>query len=84
MWLKPELDCWPLLGYCVPGDEKDFAVVLIWYEIISQYLSHMFCQISGMSNHYFPIKMSNKLASYKIAYDLNFIKKLWIQKYKRS
>lgn len=42
----------------------------------------MFCHISGMSNHYFLIKMSNKLANYTIAYSLNFIKKLRIKKYK--
>lgn len=76
MGLKLQLDCWPLLGYCVPGDERKFVVVLIVHYIISQYLSHMCCQISEMSNHYFPIKMSNKLANCKIAYSLSFIKKL--------
>lgn len=44
----------------------------------------MFCHISGMSNHYFLIKMSNKLANYTIAYSLNFIinttwKKQWMK-----
>lgn len=76
MWL----DCWPLPGYCVPGDERDFAVALVLFYTISQCLSHMFCQVSGMLNHYFPIKMSNKFVNYKIVYSVNFIKKLWIKK----
>lgn len=78
MWLKFQLDCWPLLTDYTPGGERGVVLVFIQSHIISQYLSHMFWNIKPL----FLIKMSNKLANYKIVYNLNFIKNFWIKKYK--
>lgn len=41
MWL----DCWPLLGYCVSGDEVDFAVILLY-----DFLIFEACVLSGFWN----------------------------------
>lgn len=66
MWLKFQPDCWPLLTDYAPGGERGIVLIFIQSYIISQYLSHMFWNIEPL----FLIKMSNKLANYKIVYNL--------------